>query len=109
MRRARRGNVRIHERHQLRDDERGLRTATRMLLLRVTRAYVHAPCYLRRYCWASLLLVLRRAFTRPSSYDKLLAYLRRLVRASGWRDLTRVLAWRALRDALVSHFHNNVR
>ena len=109
MRRAKRGNVRIHERHQLRDDEHGLRTASRMLLLRTTRAYVHAPCYLRRYFWASLLLVLRRAFTRPFSYEQLLAYFRRLVRASGWRGITRVLAWRALRDALVSHFHANVR
>ena len=51
---------------------------------------------------------------KDDSWDSLTVFndlMRRLRRKDlrGWRDVTRVLAWRALRDALVSHFHNNVR
>ena len=54
------------------------------LLLRAVRAYVHSPQYLRRYCWAALLLCLRAAF-EPSqwSYRGLARYLRGVLAGCG--------------------------
>lgn len=110
VRRSRRGNVGVRERYNLSevigDVPRARRAVARMLLLRALRAYVRAPQYLSRYCWASLLLVLRAAFTArdPVLYTGVCEYLRSLVRASGLPRYLRGDAWRALLDAVPSLF-----
>ena len=75
-------------RHGVDSGPTGQRQASRLLLLRVMRAYVCAPQYLRGYCWSALVRCLRAAFSAALwTYSRLLAYLHRLLRAAKWRPV----------------------